>query len=500
MDSLSGLFYGLSVAMQPGNLLYCFLGALIGTLIGVLPGLGPAATMAMLLPITFYLDPVAAIIMLTGIYYGAQYGGSTTAILINMPGENSSVIACLDGYQMAKQGRAGAALAVAALGSLFAGICATFVIALFAPPLSSMVLSFGPTEYVSLMLLGLTALIVLAQGSILRALAMIVLGLLLSTIGTDLATGESRLTFGISELYDGIEFVPIAMGLFALTEIVKNLEFPEARSLVTQKIDRLWPTREDFRRGFPASVRGTALGSVLGLLPGGGSILSCFASYALEKRLSRTPEQFGKGAVEGLAGPESANNAGAQTSMIPLLTLGIPSNVVMALVAGAMMIQGITPGPQILTQHPDMFWGVVASMLIGNAMLVVINLPLIQLWVKLLKIPYGLFYPAILVFACIGVYSVANSTSDLYMLIVFGLLGYLLSKWRCEATPLMLAFVLGPMIEENFRRAMQMSRGDATVFVTHPISAVLLAISAALLAMAVLPSIRSRRDEAFKEG
>jgi len=500
MDSLSGLFYGLSVAMQPGNLLYCFLGALIGTLIGVLPGLGPAATMAMLLPITFYLDPVAAIIMLTGIYYGAQYGGSTTAILINMPGENSSVIACLDGYQMAKQGRAGAALAVAALGSLFAGICATFVIALFAPPLSTMVLSFGPTEYVSLMLLGLTALIVLAQGSILRALAMIVLGLLLSTIGTDLATGESRLTFGISELYDGIEFVPIAMGLFAITEIVKNLESPEMRSIVTQKLDRLWPTREDFRRGFPASARGTALGSVLGLLPGGGSILSCFASYALEKRLSRHPEEFGKGAVEGLAGPESANNAGAQTSMIPLLTLGIPSNVVMALVAGAMMIQGITPGPQILTQHPDMFWGVVASMLIGNAMLVVINLPLIQLWVKLLKIPYGLFYPAILVFACIGVYSVANSTADLYMLIVFGVLGYLLSKWRCEATPLMLAFVLGPMIEENFRRAMQMSRGDATVFVTHPISAVLLAIAVALLAMAVLPSMRSRRDEAFKEG
>jgi TctA family transporter len=500
MESLSGLVYGLGIALEPTNLLYCFLGALIGTLIGVLPGLGPAATMAMLLPITYYLDPVAAIIMLTGIYYGAQYGGSTTAILINMPGENSSVIACLDGYQMAKQGRAGAALAVAALASLFAGMCATFVIALFAPPLSKMVLSFGPTEYVSLMVLGLTALIVLAQGSILLALAMIVLGLLLSTIGTDVATGESRLTFGISELFDGIEFVPIAMGLFAVTEIVKNLESPEARSVVTQKIERLWPTRADFRRGFPAAARGTALGSVLGLLPGGGSILSCFASYALEKRISRTPEEFGKGAVEGLAGPEAANNAGAQTSMIPLLTLGIPSNVVMALVAGAMIIQGITPGPQILTEHPAMFWGVIASMLIGNAMLVVINLPLIQIWVKLLKIPYSLFYPAILVFACIGVFSVANSSSDLYVLIVFGLLGYLLSKWGCEATPLMLAFVLGPMMEENFRRAMQLSRGDALVFITHPISAVLLLLSMGLLVLAVLPSIRTRRDEAFKEG
>lgn len=499
MDTLSGLFYGLAVAVQPNNLLYCFIGALIGTLIGVLPGLGPAATMAMLLPITFYVDPVAAIIMLTGIYYGAQYGGSTTAILINMPGENSSVIACLDGYQMARQGRAGAALAVAALGSLFAGVCATFVIALFAPPLSKMVLAFGPTEYVSLMVLGLTALIVLAQGSVLRALAMIVLGLLLSTIGTDVATGESRLIFGISSLFDGIEFVPIAMGLFAVTEIVKNLEWPETRSIVTSTINRLWPSREDFRRAIPAVVRGTALGSVLGLLPGGGSILSCFASYALEKRISRHPEQFGKGAVEGLAGPESANNAGAQTSMIPLLTLGIPSNVVMALVAGAMLIQGITPGPQIIATHPEMFWGVVASMLIGNAMLVVINLPLIQIWVQFLKIPYNLFYPAILVFACIGVYSVANDVADLYMLIVFGLLGYLLWKWGCEATPLMLAFVLGPMMEENFRRAMQLSRGDASVFVTHPISAVLLIISLGLLTLAVLPTIRARRDETFKE-
>jgi putative tricarboxylic transport membrane protein len=330
-------------------------------------------------------------------------------------------------------------------------------------------------------------------------LAMIVLGLLLSTIGTDVATGEARLTFGISELFDGIEFVPIAMGLFAVTEIVKNLESPEVRSTVTEHITRLWPTRDDFRRAFPAVVRGTALGSVLGLLPGGGSILSCFASYALEKRISSTPEQFGQGAVEGLAGPESANNAGAQTSMIPLLTLGIPSNVVMALIAGAMIIQGITPGPQIITNHPDMFWGVIASMLIGNAMLVVINLPLIQIWVQLLKIPYTLFYPAILIFACIGVYSASNSTADLYMLIVFGLLGYLLSKWRCEATPLMLAFVLGPMMEENFRRAVQLSRGDVTVFVTHPISALLLVIALGLLIMAVIPTVQARRDQTFKE-
>jgi TctA family transporter len=498
-DVFSQFLGGLLVALEPTNLLYCFVGALIGTLIGVLPGLGPVATVAMLLPVTFYLPPLPALIMLAGIYYGAQYGGSTTAILVNLPGENSSVVTCLDGYQMARQGRAGPALAIAALGSLAAGIVATFFIALFAPPLAEIALLFGPAEYFSLMILGLVAAIVLAQGSLVSALAMIGLGLLLSMVGTDVNSGAPRMTLGIPELNDGIGFVPLAMGLFAVAEIVRNLENSENRSLVTQKIGSLWPSRDDVRRSAPAVVRGTALGSILGLLPGGGAMLSSFAAYSIEKKISKTPERFGHGAIEGVAAPESANNAGAQTSFIPLLTLGIPANAVIALMAGAMMIHGIQPGPQVMTRNPELFWGLIASMLVGNVMLVVINLPLIGVWVSLLKVPYRLFYPAILVFCCIGVYSLNNSIFEVGLLLVFGMMGYALMRWGCEPAPLLLAFVLGPMMEENLRRAMQLARGDATTFLTRPISAVLLAAAITLMIIVLLPALRRTRAKAFAE-
>jgi TctA family transporter len=499
MDTLIAFSHGMMVALEPINLFYCLVGALVGTLIGVLPGLGPVATVAMLLPVTFYLQPVSALIMLAGIYYGAQYGGSTTAILVNLPGENSSVVTCLDGYQMARRGRAGPALAVAALSSLFAGCVATLFIILFAPPLAEVALAFGPAEYFSLMLLGLIAAIVLAQGSIPKALGMIVLGLVLSSVGTDVNSGGARMTFGIPELADGIGFVPLAMGLFAVGEIIKNLESPEKRSIFTGKITDLWPTREDFRRSWLAAVRGTALGSVLGLLPGGGAMLSSFAAYALEKRLSREPQRFGQGAIEGVAAPESANNAGAQTSFIPLLTLGIPANAVIALMAGAMMIHGIQPGPQVMTKNPELFWGVVASMIVGNLMLVIINLPLIQVWVWLLKVPYRFLYPTILVFCCIGVYSLNNSVFEVLLLVLFGFVGYVLLKLRCEPAPLLLSFVLGPLMEENLRRAMQISKGDPAVFVTRPISAVLLLLALGLLVVIVLPSLRRTREIAFQE-
>jgi len=499
MDLLSNLALGFDVALSPWNVLYCFIGALIGTLIGVLPGIGPVATLAMLLPITFYLPPVSALIMLAGIYYGSQYGGSTTAILVNLPGESASVVTTIDGYQMTKRGRAGPALAVAALGSLFAGCVATLVLAVLAPPLATVALLFGPAEYFSLMTLGLVAAVVLAQGSLLKAMAMIFLGLLLGLVGTDVTSGAPRLTFGLPELYDGIDFVPLAMGLFAVSEIIKNLEKPEERAVVVDRVRGLWPSREDFRRATPAVLRGTALGSVLGILPGGGALLSSFASYMVEKKISRRPEEFGKGAVEGVAGPESANNAGAQTSFIPLLTLGIPGNPVIALMAGAMTIQGIQPGPQVMTSQPELFWGMIASMWIGNLMLVVINLPLIQIWVSLLKVPYRIMYPAILVFCCIGVYTVNNSTFDVLMLVVFGFVGYLFMKWGCEPAPLLLAFILGPQMEEYLRRAMLLSRGDPMVFVERPISASLLAVAAVMILIVVLPSVRRNREQAFRE-
>jgi TctA family transporter len=499
LDVLGNFAHGLAIAATPENLLYCLGGTLIGTLIGVLPGLGPVPTVAMLLPITFQLPAVSALIMLAGIYYGAQYGASTTAILVNLPGENSSVVTCLDGYQMARRGRAGPALAVAALGSLFAGVIATFFIALFAPPLAEIGLMFGPAEYFSLMLLGLIAAVVLAQGSLLSALAMIALGLLLSSVGIDVGSGVPRMTMGVTELADGIGFVPLAMGLFAVAEVIRNLEQPVQRAILPGKITHLWPTRDDFRRCLPAVLRGTALGSCLGLLPGGGAMLSAFGAYTLEKKLSREPERFGKGAVEGVAAPESANNAGAQTSFIPLLTLGIPANAVIALMAGAMMIHGIQPGPQVMASNPDLFWGVIASMLIGNCMLVVINLPLIGVWVWLLRAPYRLFYPILLAVCCVGVYSLNNNVFDVFALVVFGVVGYAFMKWGCEPAPLLLAFVLGPLMEENLRRALLFSHGDPMTFVSRPISLGLLLAAALLLLVVVLPVVRRVRATAFKE-
>lgn len=494
-----GLMHGLAVALEPMNLMYCLIGCLFGTLIGVLPGLGPLNAIAMLLPISFYLTPTAALIMLAGIYYGAQFGGSTTSILMNMPGEAASIITCLDGHQMAKQGRAGPALAIAALGSVVAGIIATLIIALFAPPLAKVALLFGPAEYVSLMLLGLIVAVVLAHGSVLAALGMLVLGLLLGTVGVDVESGSYRMTMDISELADGIGIVPVAMGLFGVGEIIANLEKKEMVGVVEERIDHLWPSRDDFRRCWPVVLRATGIGSVLGLLPGGGAMLSSFAAYALEKKLSKDPSRFGKGAVEGVAAPESANNAGAQTSFIPLLTLGIPSNAVIALMAGAMMIHGITPGPSVMTQKPDMFWGLIASMLIGNLMLLVINLPLVGMWVKLLKIPYHLFYPMILVFMCIGAYTTSNSAFDVLLLVVFGFASYLFIKWKCEPAPLLLAFVLEPIIEQNFKRALQISYGDSMIFFKKPISLGLLIMGALILAMMLLPAWRRTREVAFQE-
>ncbi len=498
---LTNLATGFSVALTPANLGFALMGALIGTLIGVLPGIGPIATIAMLLPLTFHLEPVSGLIMLAGIFYGAQYGGSTTAILVNLPGETSSVVTCLDGHQMARNGRAGAALAVAAIASFFAGTIATFLIAGFAPPLSRIGQSFGAPEYFSLMLLGLVAAVVLAHGSVLKAVAMIVMGLLIGLVGTDGNTGGQRFTFGIRELIDGIDVATLAIGLFGISEIISNLARPaEHRAVVTQKITRLWPTGDDARRSWRAVLRGTALGSVLGVLPGGGATLSAFAAYALEKKSSNDPERFGKGAVEGVAAPESANNAGAQTSFIPMLTLGIPGNAVMALMIGALTIHGIQPGPQIMTERPQLFWGMIASMWIGNMMLVVINLPLIGIWVQLLKVPYRFLYLAILLFCAIGVYTVNNAYSAVIIAAFFGVVGFVLMRLECEPAPMILGFVLGPLMEENLRRAMKISSGDPMIFLQRPISLGLLIAAALLLLVVALPAIRGKREEVFQEG
>ena len=499
MELFNHLAVGFGVALTPVNLLYALIGTLLGTLIGVLPGIGPVATIAMLLPTTYALQPVSALIMLAGIYYGAQYGGSTTAILVNMPGESSSVVTCLDGYQMARRGQAGAALAIAALGSFFAGTCATILVAAVSLPLSALALKFGPAEYFSLMVLGLIGAVVLAHGSLVKAIAMIVLGLLLGIVGTDVNSGVARFDFGIPELSDGIGVVVVAMGLFGFSEIILNLESTEKRELITTKLRGMWPTKAQFKLAAPAVLRGTALGSVLGVLPGGGAMLSSFASYSIEKKLAKDPSQFGKGAIQGVAGPESANNAGAQTSFIPLLTLGIPENAVMAMMVGAMMIHNIQPGPQVMTSNPQLFWGLVASMWVGNLMLVVLNLPLIGIWIKLLTVPYRLLYPAILLFCAIGVYTVNNTSFDVMQTAFFGLLGVVFAKLECEPAPLLLGFVLGPMMEENLRRALLLSRGDPTVFATRPISAGLLAAAILLVLVIALPNIRRQREEAFQE-
>ena len=496
---LDNLLLGFSVVLQPHNLLYAFLGVLIGTLVGVLPGIGPLATIAMLLPLTFTMEPVTGIIMLAGIYYGAQYGGSTTAILVRMPGESSSVITALDGYEMAQQGRAGPALAICAIGSFAAGCFATLLIAAAAPLLSSVALKFGAAEYFSLMVLGLIAAVVLSHGSIVKAIGMILLGLLLGLIGTDINSGTVRFAMGVTSLYDGLDFVVVAMGLFALPELINNLEERGHRSVVKTHVGSLMPSRDDFRRSWKPIVRGSLLGSALGILPGGGAVLSSFAAYALEKRLSSDPGRFGKGAIEGVAAPESANNAGAQTSFIPMLTLGIPTNPLMALMVGALMVHGVSTGPQSMSRHPELFWGLIVSMFVGNLMLLILNLPLIRIWVKLIQIPYRILAPAVLVFVCIGVTAIKGGGFDVLMLAAIGIIGYVLTKLDCEPAPLMLGFVLGPIMEENFRRSLMLSFGDPSIFFIRPISLALLVTGAILLLLTTLPALKRTRREAFVE-
>jgi TctA family transporter len=499
MEVLGNLWLGLETAVSPINLIYCFVGVFLGTAIGVLPGLGPVATIAMLLPATFGLPAESALIMLAGIYYGAQYGGSTTAILVNLPGESSSIVTSLDGYQMARQGKAGRALATAAIGSFFAGTVATVILALFAPPLTDVATRFGPAEYFSLMVLGLVASIVLAQGSLLHAFGIIVLGLLLGLVGTDVNSGTMRFTFGISELSDGVDFVVVAMGMFGLGEIIFNLEHETSRSMVLKTVTGLFPTREDLKRIIAPIVRGTVLGSILGILPGGGAMLASFAAYSLERKISSHADEFGKGAIEGVASPEAANNAGAQTSFIPMLTLGIPSNPVMALMIGAMIMQGIQPGPSVMTEQPALFWGLIVSMWIGNLMLLILNLPLIGLWVRMIAVPYHFLFPAILVFCVIGVFSLSNTTFDVYLMALFGALGYVFRKLDCEPAPMLLGFILGPMMEEQLRRAMLLSKGDPSVFLTRPISAIMIVLALVLLIVVLAPAVRRTRNEAFAE-
>jgi len=496
---ISNLGLGFEQALSLTNLFYCFVGVFLGTVVGVLPGLGPIATIAMLLPVTLTLKPVSALIMLAGIYYGAQYGGSTTAILINVPGESSSVVTAIDGYKLARRGKAGYALATAALGSFFAGTVSTFLIAGFAPALAAFALKFGPAEYFSLMVLGLAASVSLAHGSIIKALAMVVIGLLLGTIGQDLYTGTPRFTFGSLDLSDGLEFVALAMGLFGIGEIVRNLEDESQRTAIVQKVTDLIPSKEELKRIIAPVLRGTALGSVLGILPGGGALLASFAAYALEKRVSRHRHEIGTGAIEGVAGPESANNAGAQTSFIPMLTLGIPSNPVMALMIGAMIIQGIVPGPNVINDKPELFWGIIASMWVGNVMLLILNLPLIGIWVKFLSVPYHVLFPGIMAVCCIGVYSVSNNPFDVFTMAAFGVVGYALVKLDCEPAPLLLGFIIGRMLEEYLRRAMLLSRGDPMVFFERPYSRYLLIAAILSLVVVLIPSVGKKREEAFRE-
>ena len=499
MDIFAGLATGFQTALTGANLLYCLIGAFVGTLIGVLPGLGPAATVAMLMPTAFLLPPVSSLIMLAGIYYGAQYGGSTTSILVNLPGEASSIVTALDGYQMALKGRAGPALATAAIASFFAGTVATMVIAAFAPPLAEVALKFGAPEYFALMVLGLVLSVVLARGSLLKAIGMILVGLLIGMIGTDINSGVRRFTLGFNELTDGIGFVTVAMGMFGIGEIVQNLEKEVSGRQIVAKVGKLMPSREDWKRILGPILRGTAIGSFLGVLPGGGALLASFTAYSVEKKVSRRGAEFGTGMIEGVAAPEAANNAGAQSSFIPMLTLGIPTSPVMALMIGAMVIQGLQPGPAMISEQPQLFWGVIASMWIGNLMLLILNLPLIGIWVKLCMVPYHLLYPAILVFCGIGVFSLANSPFDVVVMAIFGVAGYLFSKIELETAPMLLALILGPMMEEHLRRAMRLSRGDPAIFLKRPISMAVLAVAAVALVVAVLPSIKAKREEAFQE-
>jgi len=499
MDVFNNLSLGFSVALLPINLMYCFFGVFMGTAIGVLPGIGPLATIALLLPFTFGLTPEGSLIMLAGIYYGSQYGGSTTAILLKLPGEAASAVTTIDGYEMARKGRAGPALAGAAIGSFFAGTVATFLIALAAAPLTYLAFSFGPAEYFALILVGLVSSIALASGSVTKAVGMIILGLLLSLTGTDIYTGARRFTFGSRELLDGLDFVAIAMGLFGITEVLRNLEKSNLVAGSIAKVGRIMPSMSDFKRMIAPMIRGTAIGSMLGILPGGGALLSSFVAYNVEKKVSPNSKEFGHGAIEGVVAPESANNAGAQTSFIPMLSLGIPSNVVMALMIGALLLQGVVPGPGVISNNPTLFWGIIASMWVGNAMLLMLNLPLVGLWVKLLQIPYSVLFPFIIAFCCIGVFSMNNSTFGIYQIAIAGLVGYLLTKLECEVPPFILGFVLGPMLEEHFRRAMLISNGDVTVFATRPLSAFLLVIAMIVLVVVTLPAVNKKREEVFIE-
>ncbi|UXM96487.1 tripartite tricarboxylate transporter permease (plasmid) [Bartonella sp. HY329] len=499
MDTLNALYFGFHQALQIHNLLWCFVGALLGTLVGILPGLGPAATVAILLPFTAGLEPVTALIMLAGIYYGAQYGGSTTAILINLPGEASSVVTAIDGYKMARLGRAGVALTTAALGSFFAGTVATFLLAFTAPILAELGLLFGPTEYFSLMVLGLLASIILARGSVPKAISMVLLGVLIGCVGQDVQTAMPRFMFGFEDLGGGIDFVVVAMGLFGIGEIIKDLDHLEHRTAIKTSFASLIPSRQDFKRMQMPVLRGTFIGSLLGLLPGSGALLSGFAAYAAEKRISNPPEGFGNGAIEGVAAPESANNAAAQTSFVPLLTLGLPTSAVMALMVGALVMHGIAPGPTLISDHPQIFWGVIASMWVGNLILLILNLPLIGIWTKLLSIPFQYLFPAILVFCAIGAVSLSNSTFDIWLLAFFSIAGYIFVKLDCEVAPLILGLVLGPMLEENFRRAMSIGRGNAMIFVERPLSAALLIIAVLALISMLIPKWRKVREEAFVE-
>jgi putative tricarboxylic transport membrane protein len=498
-DLSANLALGFGHALTGENLFYCFVGVVLGTAIGVLPGLGPVATIAMLLPITFGLPPISSLIMLAGIYYGAQYGGSTTAILINLPGEASAVVTAIDGYQLARQGQAGQALFTAAVGSFFAGTVATFLIAGFAPPLASVALKFGPAEYFALMVLGLAASVALAHGSLLKAVAMVLVGLLLGTIGQDLYTGAARFTFGYIVLTDGLNFVALAMGVFGLAEVIRNVEDEQRRDVVVARVRNMLPSKDVLRSIVGPILRGTAFGSFVGILPGGGAMLASFGAYSFEKRFSKNSAKFGKGAIEGVAAPEAANNAGAQTSFIPMLTLGIPSNPVMALMIGAMIIQGIIPGPNVITEKKDLFWAIVASMWIGNFMLLLLNLPLIGIWVKLLAVPYRMLYPAIMAMCCIGVYSINNNPVDVYVMALFGVIGYVLVRLDCEPAPLLLGFIIGQLLEEHLRRAMMLSRGDPTIFFQRPISALLLVLAIGSLLIVLLPSVSKKREEVFRE-
>jgi putative tricarboxylic transport membrane protein len=494
MDIVNSLALGFSVALQPINLAYCFIGVFIGTLVGVLPGIGPVSAMSLLLPVTLKGTPEAGIIMMAGIYYGSMYGGSTTSILVNIPGEAASVVTCLDGHEMARRGRAGPALGIAALGSFFAGTFAIVLLMLLAPSLARVAIVFGPAEYFSLMVLGLTVLTFMTQGSMAKSLLMACVGIVLGLIGIDQINAAPRLTFDRLELLDGVGLVPVVMGLFGVAEILSNLENKHTREIVTARIGSLWPSLQDWADSKWPIARGTVLGFFLGILPGGGAVISSFASYAIEKKLSKTPERFGKGAIEGVAGPESANNAAAGGAFIPLMTLGIPPNVVMALLLGAFIIHGLQPGPLLMTQSPNLFWGIVASMYIGNVMLLVLNMPLIGMWVQVLKVPYNVLFPLILMFCVVGVFASSNAAFDVLVMSIFGVLGYLWRKFGYELAPLVLAFVLGPMLENNLRKSLILSQGDFSIFIQKPISAVCLAAAALILIVPILPGLSRKRE------